>query len=46
MYNWIVDKLNAVVNAVKNIVVQIKDAWNTAKDTVSNFASNAVDKVS
>lgn len=46
MYNWIVDKLNSVVNAVKNIVWQIKDAWNTAKDTVSNFASNAVDKVS
>lgn len=46
MYNWIVDKLNSVVNAVKNIVWEIKDAWNTAKDTVSNFASNAVDKVS
>lgn len=45
VYDWIVEKLTAVVNAVKNIVWQIKDAWNSAKDTVSNFWNNAINKV-
>ena len=45
VYDWIVEKLTAVVNAVKNVVWQIKDAWNNAKDAVSNFGSNAISKV-
>ena len=45
VYDWIVEKLTAVVNAVKNIVWQIKDAWNSAKSAVSDFGSSAISKV-
>ena len=45
VYDWIVDKLTAVVNTVRNIVWQIKDAWNSAKSAVSNFGSDAIDRV-
>lgn len=40
VYDWIVNKLNAIVDSVKNIVWQIKDAWNGAKTAVSNFWNN------
>ena len=45
VYDWIVEKLTSIVNAVKNIVSQIKDAWNSAKNAVSDFGTNAVNKV-
>lgn len=44
VYDWCVDKLTSLVNAVKNIVGQIRDAWNSAKETVTNFSSNAMSK--
>jgi phage-related protein len=33
-----------LIQTIKNIVAQIKDAWNSAKDTVTNFSSNAMSK--
>ena len=44
VYDWCVNKLTSLVNAVKNIVGQIRDAWNSAKETVTNFSSNAMSK--
>ena len=45
VYDWIVDKLTSIVSAVKDIVWQIKDAWNSTKNAVSNFWTNAINKV-
>lgn len=44
VYDWCVNKLTSLVNSVKNIVGQIRDAWNSAKETVTNFSSNAMSK--
>jgi len=43
-YDWCVDKCTSLIQTIKNIVAQIKDAWNSAKDTVTNFSSNAMSK--
>lgn len=45
VYDWIVEKLTAIVGKVKEIVWQIKDAWNSTKNAVSNFWTNAINKV-
>jgi hypothetical protein len=31
-YNWIVDKVNALVDRIKRAVQALKDAWNSAKE--------------
>ena len=45
VYDWIVEKLTSLVDKIQGIVWSIKNAWNSTKDAVSNFSTNAVNKV-